>query len=148
MAKGEETLQAIRVLMKNLASDVGLRFDKTLGASFRCTMRSQTAIHRFHFDGADLKAFQANRAVRNKIKKRLEDELDCLRMKEKIKQAAAPLYPDQELEFGRYDRNGEVRVEVAPPRTGSIYWAMGADELTALEKLHTKIKRAARMCSP
>lgn len=148
MAKREEALRAIRVLMKNLAPDVRLRFDERLATAFRCTMQSETAIHRFDFDGADLEAFQANKAVRNKIQQRLADELASLRMKEKIKQAAAPLYPNRELAFGRYNRNGQVRVEVGPRKAVATYWAMGPDELTALRKLLTEIKRAVRACSP
>ena len=147
MSKGEEALQAIRVLMKEKATDVSLGFDE-IPDGFHCTMQSETAVHRFRLDKEDLKNFRADKTGQEEIERRLEAELDCLRTKEKIKQAAAPLYPDQELIFGCYPRNGEVRVEVNPPNTGAIYWATGPDELTALRELLTEIKRAARRFSP
>jgi len=147
MSKGEEALQVIRVLMKEKASDVGLRFDEIPGG-FRCTMRSETAVHRFRLAKKDLTDFRADKTGQKKIERRLEAELDCLRTKEQIKQAAAPLYPHQELTFGCYPRNEEVRVELNPPSSGAIYWATGPGELTALRKLLTEIKRAARRFSP
>lgn len=147
MSKGEDALRAVKVLMKKKASDLDLHFNE-IPDGFRCTMQSGTAVHRFRFDKEDLKKFQLGKTGHKEIERRLAAELGCLRMKEKIKQAAAPLYPNQDLVFGCYHRNGEVRVEVSPPRTGSIYWAMGPDELTALRKLLTEIKRAARTCSP